>query len=137
MADLLAPDGRANERDLPARVARRQPAVDPPRRVVDAGYYDNYGVDLATSWIYVHQKWICENTSGVALIQIRAYPSEQAVLSYFGAASVAHPDLIARLKKRVVCGFQGLTSPLAGGLRRGSGACVSGTRPRSVSWTTS
>ena len=29
--------------------------MDVPRRVVDAGYYDNYGVDLATSWIYVNQ----------------------------------------------------------------------------------
>ena len=64
---------------------------DPPRRVVNAGYYDNYGVDLATSWIYVHQEWIRENTSGVALIQIRAYPSEQAVLSYFGAARSGTP----------------------------------------------
>ena len=58
--------------------------TDPPRRVVDAGYYDNYGVDLATSWIYVNQDWIRKNTSGVALIQIRAYPSEQEVLSFFG-----------------------------------------------------
>ena len=25
--------------------------TDPPRHVVDAGYYDNYGVNLAAAWI--------------------------------------------------------------------------------------
>lgn len=45
--------------------------TDPPRRVVDAGYYDNYGVSVAASWIYHHREWIEENTSGVVLIQIR------------------------------------------------------------------
>jgi hypothetical protein len=58
--------------------------IDVSRRVVDAGYYDNYGVDLATSWIYVNQDWIRKHTSGVALIQIRAYPSEHEIQSYFG-----------------------------------------------------
>jgi len=24
----------------------------PPRRVVDAGYYDNHGVNLAAMWLY-------------------------------------------------------------------------------------
>jgi hypothetical protein len=85
----------------------------PPRRVVDAGYYDNYGVDLATSWIYEHQDWIRENTSGVALIQIRAYPSEDDVISYFGAAR-GERSLTDRVKDRFICSFQGITSPLAG-----------------------
>jgi hypothetical protein len=89
--------------------------VIPPRRVVDAGYYDNYGVDLASLWIYLSRKWIVENTSGVALIQIRAYPSERAVLSYFGETSERPHGLITRLKKRVEYSFQGLTTPAAGG----------------------
>ena len=45
--------------------------TDPPLRVVDAGYYDNYGVDLAASWLFANRKWIIENTSGVLIVQIR------------------------------------------------------------------
>ncbi len=46
-----------------------------PRRVVDAGYYDNYGVNIASSWLSqdVVQKWVKEQTSGVIVIQIRAF----------------------------------------------------------------
>ena len=43
----------------------------PRVRVVDAGYYDNYGVDLAAMWLHAHRDWIRECTSGVVLIQIR------------------------------------------------------------------
>jgi hypothetical protein len=47
----------------------------PERRVVDAGYYDNYGVDLATSWLErcleTNVAWMKEHVSGVLLIQIR------------------------------------------------------------------
>lgn len=45
----------------------------PPRRVVDAGYYDNYGVELACSWL----RSLCEDAhlprrvSRVLLVQIR------------------------------------------------------------------
>ena len=34
--------------------------VDPPRHVVDAGYYDNYGVNLAAAWIASHRVWISD-----------------------------------------------------------------------------
>ena len=90
--------------------------TDPPRRVVDAGYYDNYGVDLATSWAYEHQDWIKAKTSGVALLQIRAYPSEEEVQAFFGLASVAARTVVDRFLTRLVISFQGLTSPLYGGL---------------------
>jgi hypothetical protein len=43
----------------------------PPRRVVDAGYYDNFGVDIASLWIRTNASWLRENTSGVLLVQIR------------------------------------------------------------------
>jgi hypothetical protein len=43
----------------------------PRVRVVDAGYYDNYGVDLAALWLHSHRDWVRECTSGVVLIQIR------------------------------------------------------------------
>jgi hypothetical protein len=47
--------------------------TDPPIRVVDAGYYDNYGVNLAVAWIFKNRNWLERNTSGVALVQIRAF----------------------------------------------------------------
>jgi hypothetical protein len=45
----------------------------PRRRVVDAGYYDNYGVSLAASYLFSsnNREWILENTNGILLIQIR------------------------------------------------------------------
>jgi hypothetical protein len=45
--------------------------TSPSVRVVDAGYYDNYGVDLAVQWLHAHREWVRECTSGVVLIQIR------------------------------------------------------------------
>src|SRR5207253_1922599 len=45
----------------------------PPRRVVDAGFYDNHGVNLAALWLYRHEKAIRNYTSGVVLIEIRAH----------------------------------------------------------------
>jgi hypothetical protein len=50
----------------------------PRRRVVDAGYYDNYGVSLATSWLFSrsNQPWIREKFDRIVLIQIRDGQSE-------------------------------------------------------------
>jgi predicted acylesterase/phospholipase RssA len=50
--------------------------TNPPRRVVDAGYYDNFGVGIAASWLFNHMKWIRDNTSGVVVIQVRDGVSE-------------------------------------------------------------
>jgi hypothetical protein len=52
--------------------------TDPRRRVVDAGYYDDYGVSLATSWLNSPdtRDWIRDHASGIVLIQIRDTPSE-------------------------------------------------------------
>lgn len=52
----------------------------PRRRIVDAGYYDNYGVSLASAWLFSlsHKQWIQTHASKVLLIQIRAYESETA-----------------------------------------------------------
>ena len=46
----------------------------PPRRVVDAGYFDNFGTNLAASWLLAHQDEIRKHTSGVVYIEIRAFP---------------------------------------------------------------
>ena len=61
------------------------PAVDlpvrPRRRVVDAGYHDNYGVKSAAAWIDSHFEWLRDNTSGVILIQLRDNASDQRRLA--------------------------------------------------------
>ncbi|WP_435008993.1 patatin-like phospholipase family protein [Tundrisphaera lichenicola] len=70
------------------------PAVNlpgsPPLRVVDAGYYDSYGVSVAVSWLYQNREWVQANTSGVVLVQLRdatsfddrfGYPPEPSRLS--------------------------------------------------------
>jgi hypothetical protein len=84
------------------------PAVDlptePRRRVVDAGYYDNYGVNVAASWIYHYRDWIRNNTSGVVLIQIRDSASERRRLY-----SHAEKDTWNLAK-----GLEWLTGPLVG-----------------------
>ena len=52
----------------------------PRRRVVDAGYYDNFGVSLASAWLFssAHMDWIKQHASKVLLIQVRAYESERS-----------------------------------------------------------
>jgi hypothetical protein len=49
----------------------------PDRRAVDAGYYDNYGIDLLTA--YLEQDAVLDfaraHCRGVAVIQVRAFPS--------------------------------------------------------------
>jgi hypothetical protein len=44
---------------------------EPRLRAVDAGYYDETGVDLATLWISKNRAWLRDNARGVALLQIR------------------------------------------------------------------
>jgi hypothetical protein len=43
----------------------------PDRRVVDAGYYDNYGIDIASAWLRKNAAWLDRETSGVLLVRIR------------------------------------------------------------------
>src|SRR5262249_14183252 len=47
--------------------------VRPRRRLVDAGYYDTYGVSLAASWLTSphNRDWVVRNASKVLLVQIR------------------------------------------------------------------
>jgi hypothetical protein len=47
------------------------PTTSGSLRIVDAGYYDNYGVDLAAMWIHHHRDFIRQCTCGVALVEIR------------------------------------------------------------------
>lgn len=50
----------------------------PTRRIVDAGYYDNYGVNMASLWLAEMRDWLLQNTSGILLVQIRDHESQTA-----------------------------------------------------------
>ena len=56
-----------------ARVGGR----DEELRLVDAGYYDEQGANLAALWLWEHREWIAQNTSGVALLQTRDTPQTE------------------------------------------------------------
>ena len=78
--------------------------TDPPRRVVDAGYFDNYGIKVAAAWLQMNRDWLIEHTSGVLLVQIR---DSSSLLDRFEVDDA--PD---SLGERILGGFQFLTSPL-------------------------
>jgi hypothetical protein len=48
--------------------------TSPRRRVVDAGYFDNFGINLAAAWVWLYREEIKQHTSGVVIVEIRAYP---------------------------------------------------------------
>ncbi len=52
----------------------------PPRHVVDAGYFDNYGVDIVAVWLALHRDVYLRYCDGVAVIEIRAFPMQQSGL---------------------------------------------------------
>jgi hypothetical protein len=86
----------------------------PRRRVVDAGYYDNYGVDIATNWLREaleqHQGWLARNVSKVLVIQIRDSHMAAGEPSDPEPPSVVDRSWAARLAR----GAEGLTSPVEG-----------------------
>lgn len=47
--------------------------TDPPRRVVDAGYYDNYGLIVASRWVEQHAEWLVTNDVPVWVLQLWTY----------------------------------------------------------------
>jgi predicted acylesterase/phospholipase RssA len=77
----------------------------PRRRVVDAGYYDNYGVSLAAGWLFTHVGWLKANVSGVAVVHIRDGVSTTERLMETPA-----PDA----RTAVGLAAEGLTTPPAG-----------------------
>jgi hypothetical protein len=60
---------------MSASFAYVSPAValptEPPRRVVDAGYYDYYGVNIAVAWLNELRPWFEKHHCDVELIQVR------------------------------------------------------------------
>jgi hypothetical protein len=102
------------------------PAVNlptyPPRRVVDTGYYDNYGAHLAALWLLHHRRAIREYTSGVLVLEIRAYRNGYARRHFqdterLAAQLAQRPDMEgeprgeARSKDLVSQCIEGLATP--------------------------
>jgi hypothetical protein len=56
--------------------------TEPRRRVVDAGYYDNYGVNLAAVWLDANRALLEDRK--VVVVQIRDGPSEASLESLVG-----------------------------------------------------
>lgn len=86
----------------------------PSRRVVDAGYYDNYGVNLAVAYLRepAISKWVRENTSGVIVVQIRAFPIES--VGEERGDDLCQEYIVRDQETRWDRAFQWLTSPLEG-----------------------
>jgi hypothetical protein len=68
----------------------------PSRHVVDAGYFDNYGVDLIGMWLMQNRHTLLRCSCGVALIEIRAFPWQQRGLDV-GRDAPLHPEAIGVL----------------------------------------
>jgi hypothetical protein len=54
----------------------------PARRVVDAGYFDNYGVDLAAMWLIQNRLLLRDYVGGIALVELRAFPLQDRGLAF-------------------------------------------------------
>ena len=102
----------------------------PPRRVVDAGYKENYGVDLATEWLEKHRQWLSRHTSGVILIQIRAYPLdtvgqiESETDEDDTSPSTDDSSALGLFRARMSKAMQFVTSPLEGVMSVNKGTMI-------------
>ncbi len=90
----------------------------PPRRVVDAGYYDNYGVNLAALWLSKMRPWLEANTSGVIVVQIRDHVSQGArtEIDFDRLTSTSALDRLTWHANRELLtpGLQAISTPLLG-----------------------
>jgi hypothetical protein len=85
----LFPDAKSFRLSTAVRMQASFPYVSPAvalpthpaRHVVDAAYYDNYGVNIAAGWLLHHRPWLERHVRGVLLVQIRDSLSEQHRLS--------------------------------------------------------
>jgi hypothetical protein len=91
----------------------------PPRRVVDAAYYDNYGINLSALWLSKMGQWLQENTSGVLVVQVRDKVSQGARTEIdfdrVGGDDTPLDRLLWHGGSRLVRpGLQALSTPLVG-----------------------
>jgi len=89
--------------------------TNPPRRVVDAGYYDNYGANVALKWIEANETDLRRVTDGkgVILLQLFTYGYETNVDLW---TSVAEDDQYREHEGfiRAKGGLHSATTPLEG-----------------------
>ena len=91
----------------------------PPRRVVDAAYYDNYGVNLSALWLSKLGGWLQANTSGVLVVQVRDKVSQGARTEIDFDRLSGTDSLLDRLvwhggSQLIRPGLQALATPLVG-----------------------
>jgi hypothetical protein len=85
----------------------------PPRRVVDAGYFDNYGVDLAVMWLIQNRADLLKFCGGVALVEIRAFPLQERGLAFHPGGDPEHAEAAGILADA----FSAISTPLRAILR--------------------
>ncbi len=85
------------------------------RRVVDAGYFDNYGLELACSWLrrllVARGDWLRRQVSRVLVVQIRDNVSRLSVNPDTPAAGRGLRRREAQGSSDVARGLEGLSSP--------------------------
>ena len=85
----------------------------PPLHVLDAGYFDNYGMSIALGYLKQPDivQWLADNTSGVMLIQIKAF-AQSAEADTGIAGKCRQPPAVP--DSWINRAFSAVTSPLAG-----------------------
>jgi ABC-type amino acid transport substrate-binding protein len=63
------------------------------RRVADAGYFDNFGVELACRWLATNEEWVRQNASRVLILEIRTFPRAENTGDQSGVLSRCVEDL--------------------------------------------
>lgn len=90
----------------------------PRLHVVDAGYYDNYGLELAANWLRKlfeqRQDFLKENISGILVIQIRDNVSELSVNPQSEAWREKRRESEAATGSRLLRALEGVSSPPSG-----------------------
>ncbi len=108
-----------------ARMSASFPYVSPAavlptnarRRVVDAGYFDDYGVDLAVGWLFHHARNLTNEYTKVLLIQVRdglaeadrespARPPDTSSFASRGTEEVISPVEAALAARESVMGYR-------------------------------
>ena len=85
----------------------------PRRRVVDAGYFDNYGVSLASAFLFSRKNmdWFRDNVSKIVLIQIRdGQSNDERILREIPDASKRQKGIGSLLSRSL----EEITSPVEG-----------------------
>jgi len=94
----------------------------PRRRVVDAGYFDNYGVSLAAAFLFSRKNtdWFKDNVSKIVVVQIRDGQSDDERRLQAIADSPARKKGLNSLLSR---SLEEITSPLEGLTNGRVGTC--------------